>query len=127
MSRRLLGSIRITAQMVDGEAPQWVRRAWHGLILGCLPVAGCSEGEETGVRSGQPRKEKRYGFSVPQDRALRVLARHKPRAAEWWREHGFPHRGLCFKFDWQEAEIIRGVKHQNITEVKDDDFGDPYR
>ena len=114
-----MGSVKITA-VPAGEAPLWVRKSWFGLVLPCEPIVGFS-GEEKGALSGG-KTENRYGFNVPQHKALEILGKQKPQAATWWKEHGFPQKDMFFVFDESEAEIIQGVRRQKLH-VYDDVHG----
>lgn len=115
------GLIRII-KLPEGEAPEIVRKAWLGLILPCSPTVGWSnEGEELKVLSGK-KIPKRYGFSVPQAEAIKILSKSNRKAATWWKKHGFPQAGKYFGFDESEAEILRGVTNQRIFVVNDLDY-----
>ena len=93
------GCIRITG-VPPGEAPQWVREKWVGLVL---PLAtGRSRpltAMTSGVLSGPPnrlaaflwgllgRLEQQSGYAVEASAALAILERTAPDAASWWREN----------------------------------------
>jgi len=121
------GRIRITC-VPAGEAPLRIRKAWVGLILPCQRICGFpSDGMDLGVLSRKKVGRNRYGFSVPQGRAVRILKKKDPVAAAWWRKHGFPKAGENFGFAEEEAEIISGVTRQKIIQVTDEMMGDPNR
>lgn len=100
-----------------GEAPEWVREAWVGLEL---PLAHLEEvtvetgGVLTGPRSWLAcwwarltgRIEVVSGYVVKSDRAIDLLARSRPEAAEWWRTHAprFCQPGAEFIFDSPAGE-----------------------
>ena len=116
----------VIVKVPKGEAPKAIRKMWLGIVLPCEPILGFSEGFSYGVLSGE-EKPPYYGFHVPQWVAIRVLGKTNPRAARWWREHGFPHYGRWFTFDVGEAWIISGVTRQQIIEITDEMDGDPNR
>lgn len=82
----------------EGEAPLWVREAWVGLEL---PLAHPGEitTETVGVLTGPPsplgrwwarlrgRPQLTTGYFVLSARAIGILARSQPRAADWWRSN----------------------------------------
>ncbi|MCC7004531.1 hypothetical protein IT397_01270 [Candidatus Nomurabacteria bacterium] len=125
-----------------GQAPLWVRKAWVGLYLPAFSIIGFPADDERGACDGTNTEHKRYGFSVPQDEAIRILladwsnCRHL--AGKWWMRHGFPKLAgsyslgnrpfECFHFAESEAEVVNGTFiRQRIIEVKDEDRGNPYR
>ncbi len=112
-----MGEIKITAEVVHGEAEEWVRAAWFGLTLKCLPIVGYSDGFVTGALSGSLISRREPGFSVPQDEALKMLEKHNPQATQYWRDLGFPKRGMSFWFWESEAVIVRGVERQRLVHV----------
>jgi hypothetical protein len=83
-----------------GEAPEWVREQWVGLVL---PLADGEEGARSvrtwGVLTGPKtlpaclcrlftgKYTRAYGFVVDAPRALEILAGHAPEAAQWWDTH----------------------------------------
>jgi hypothetical protein len=94
--------IRITG-VPPGEAPEWVRRAWVGLVL---PLAPGEDGARTlstgGVLTGPRgcatalvhlllgRAKQRRGYVIDADVAVWLLAEKDPEAAAWWQENA-PH------------------------------------
>ena len=78
------------------RAPAWVREAWVGLELP-LAVLGEITIETGGVLSGpfsllgyrwakfRGRLHNTTGYAVGSARAIDILARSRPDAAEWWR------------------------------------------
>lgn len=121
------GRIRIT-KVPAGEAPFEVRRSWLWLTLPCEPYLGYPDGGlDQGVLSGKQVSHNRLGFSVPQDRAIVILSRYQPWAAEWLRRRGYPKPGEYFCFGEDEAEIVGGVTRQFIQEVSDEMGGHPDR
>jgi len=102
--------IRIVRAPV-GEAPEWVREAWVGLEL---PL---HESDETTVETGgvlsgpwtpfgywwarlRGKSHRTTGYLVHSARAIQILARTRPDAADWWRTHAprfcKPHEGFIF-------------------------------
>jgi hypothetical protein len=93
------GYIRIKS-VPAGEAPQWVREKWVGLVL---PLATWRRRPFTattsGVLSGPPnrlaalwwglrgRLKRQSGYAVYASEALAILERTAPDAAAWWREN----------------------------------------
>jgi len=125
MKNGCTGLIKIT-RTPAGEAPLWVRHAWLGLVLPCGPYVGFSEGKSRSVISLK-EVPNRYGFSVPQKKAIEILRRVRPNAARWWLVEGYPHRGKYFCFAEDEAKIISGVTRQIIRQVSAEMMGDPNR
>jgi hypothetical protein len=93
----------VLVRIVDvppGEAPEWVRRAWVGLVLPLLPgETGPRSTRTHGVLSG-PRNwlaklwwalsgkgQRSVGYAVRARLAVTLLAEHAPEAAAWWREN----------------------------------------
>lgn len=108
------GRIKIT-EVPEGEAPRWVRQAWVGLVLPSGPVCGMADEPARGVISNTKLGGVRYEFDVPQREALEILGRASPRAAAWWRAHGFPRGNDWFGFKREEAEVISGVTMQKLV------------
>ena len=126
MKNTSTGLIRIT-RIPAGEAPDYIRKVWVGLELPCDPILGLpDEGGDRGVMSRKPERS-RYGFSVPQDLAIAILQEHRPDAAAYWKQQGYPELGGYFGFAEDEAVIIRGVTQQRIIEVPEEAMGDPSR
>src|SRR5580700_3492001 len=78
-----------------GEAPEWVRQAWIGIVL---PVAAPSKWlwRTVGVVSGSnPLKRlaalisppKTAGYGVHSATAIAILEQTAPEAAQWWRDN----------------------------------------
>lgn len=66
-----------------GQAPDWVRKAWLGLLL---PVDENSDGVlQMGVHGGATQNE--GGYSVPTEEALEILGQVNEAAALWWYEN----------------------------------------
>lgn len=117
------GTIKVI-KTPHGEAPDWVRAVFVGLVLPCYSVAGSCT-----VFSALSGKEERFvAYTVPQADALKILEAANPDAAAWWREHGYPRtdRG-SFAFRLDEVEVISGVHIQPVTLVTDEMQGDPGR
>lgn len=116
------GFVRITS-VPPGEAPQWVREKWVGLVLPLAqsrPLTALT----SGVLSGPPnrlaaiwwgllgRLEKKSGYAVEASAALAVLERTAPDAAAWWRENVPRLRGRERKFLFRasDCEPVAGEK-----------------
>jgi hypothetical protein len=94
--------VRIT-DVPPGEAPDWVRRAWVGMVL---PLAPGETGPRTprtvGVLSGPRdfvmillfflfgRRNRETGYVVEGRVAVQLLAEKDAEAARWWQEKA-PH------------------------------------
>jgi hypothetical protein len=107
--------VKMKIRIVDvppGEAPEWVRKQWVGLVL---PLADGEEGARSlrtwSVLTGWQTLPGRlwrlctgkctrtHGFVVDARRAWEILADHAPDAAAWWHTHtasGQPARKLVF-------------------------------
>jgi hypothetical protein len=116
------GCIRIT-NVPPGEAPQWVREKWVGLVL---PLATWRSKPRmaytSGVLSGPPnrlaaiwwglrgRLERQSGYAVDASAALAILERTAPDAASWWRAN-VPRllaRRRRFMFRTSDCELVAG-------------------
>ncbi len=75
-------------KMLDGEAPDEVRRAWIGLILAALngPDGPVHQVGTKGVTSGEAQGIK-AAYLVPTAAALTVLSQANPAAARWWQDN----------------------------------------
>ncbi|MBM3271905.1 hypothetical protein FJY94_01305 [Candidatus Kaiserbacteria bacterium] len=77
----------------QGEAPEWVRTAWIGCELPCIPgTCGHVPVPVVGVATRGFRGSV-AGFNVEQRVALETLDQHNPNAAAWFRDYGYPHEG----------------------------------
>ena len=94
----------------SGEAPQWVREAWVGLVLP-LKESGLKTLPSIGVLSG-PKSSLGWlwasltgesitctGYLTPAAAAIEILERARPEAAAWWRDN-------APKFLREEAEFL---------------------
>jgi hypothetical protein len=102
-----------------GEAPDWVREAWVGLVLP-LKEAGLQTVPSIGVLSGPRsalqslwamlagRRLTTTGYLTPAPRAIEVLERARPEAAAWWRENAprFLREEAEFLFDAPACERV---------------------
>ncbi len=103
--------IRIVADIVHGDPPEWVRRAWKGCVLPCEPECGHIPVVSTGIVDSKPWPGTPIaGFSVPQTEALEILGAHNPAAAYWFRSLGYPKEGQAFRFKMEECEIVDHTK-----------------
>ena len=94
-----------------GDPPLWVREAWVGLRLPYMQTATCN----ADIISGKPTVE-RLSYFVSQTVAIELLEKRSPKAAQWWRDHGFPHGSkveFCFAADpavaWKPLPPWRGL------------------
>lgn len=104
-------------QRPAGEAPEWVRDAWIGLELPLLCLTEVTV-ETGGVLSGPwgrwscwwarltGRLGQTTGWAVDSARAIDLLSRKRPDAADWWRTHAtrFTVPGQAFIFDSAACE-----------------------
>lgn len=105
------GRIRVI-RVPEGEAPQWVRRAWVGTVLPCDPVAGWPPCPLRGVLSGKPLPPQLV-FAVPHQRALRILLDFKQQDAyRYWRLLGYPQPDGYFAFGINEVEFLGEEKER---------------
>ncbi len=104
-----LASVIEIRSLPRGEAPEWVRKAWIGCVLPCLPSCGHIPEHTEGLLTGVRLMKKVDGFDVPQGIALRVLEVHSPKAARWFEERGFPKKKMNFRFARKEVEVLRTV------------------
>jgi hypothetical protein len=113
-------SLQITTAP-SGEAPDWVRQAWVGLVLPLAPQyanahAFHAVGVLTGPRGafghlaarlfGRTRVE--TGYPVESKLAIEILEARHLEAAAWWREHT-PHMlapSRYFLFDTACGHIV---------------------
>ena len=106
-------TIRIT-QIPSGEAPEWARKAWVGLVLPCDLFVGYGLKPEVGVLllKNEGFRRNRRSYAVLQKDAISILANHSPSAAAWWRINGFPRDTPgkdYFSFAEEEAKVVSGV------------------
>lgn len=93
--------VRIT-KTPDGEAPEWVRRQWIGVVLpdeGRIPSGECF-----GLVTGQKKQGSADDFIVDRETAITALACKSFKAAQWFREQAQSSGTLLFRRD--EVEPI---------------------
>ena len=110
--------IRIT-KVQQGNYPEWVRNAWLGCELPCIP--GIEEifptsisvtpqelqSTEEGHAQGKvPEEHKITGFLVRRDRALIILRKKLPAAALWYSNNNYLQPNSYFAFETQDVEIV---------------------
>ena len=123
------GFIRIVG-VPPGEAPQWVREKWVGLVL---PLATRKHKPlmafTSGVLSGPPsrfaalfwglfgRLHRETGYAVDASTALTILDRAAPDAATWWRENVPRSRAWKqnFLFHASVCETVTPAREANRT------------
>lgn len=79
--------IRIVG-LPNGEMPEFVRRAWVGLMLPCYFWKNNVFGRGVTARDQKVFKGKVY--VVPQVQALGVLGATRPEVVRWWLSQGYP-------------------------------------
>ena len=103
----------------EGEAPEWVRDAWIGLVIP-LVIEHSIETKGSGVLSGPKNRLSEWlyfklgrgrptsGYVVYADRAVDILAVTQPEAASWWRREAayFVRPGAQFVFDLPACEPV---------------------
>ena len=94
----------------QGEAPDWVKQAWLGVVLPCI---GASHSSADGVLSGEPANHGCAGYYVPQHLACEILAKTNPAAVAWWKEKGYPKIGHSFVFYENEIVVLEGGQREN--------------
>lgn len=100
------GSIQIIG-VPDGEAPEWVRKRWVGVIV---PVVGITTSLGIGTVSNKP-SDSDPAFMVLQSVALEHLIPDADDAHEWWTANGFPQSpDACFGFKIKQCRIISPLK-----------------
>ena len=111
------GRIRII-NTPAGSAPLEIREAWvMEEALPCYPYLGYPAGPVRDVVTRGQFELRKSGVVVPQAEALKILERHNPVAAKWWRDRGFPQwRGGLGQFFFTEDEyiIISGVTRRPL-------------
>lgn len=80
-----LSRVRII-RMPRGEAPEWVREKWIGLVLPCVYKEDASVAR--GVLTGSIVCYSAYNIS--QESALKALEGVSVEAVNWWHDHGYP-------------------------------------
>lgn len=108
----MIAAIRIVSRPA-GEAPEWVRDAWIGLVLATCGAARPVDARTVGVLTGprslwkalwlfiSRRSARGRGYLVRVLPAIEQLDAANPPAAAWWREAA-PHvltRWGVFQFD----------------------------
>lgn len=116
------GRIKIL-KIPDGEAPQWVRGAWVGLILPCYPYIGTPSCELSGVLSGDKVEDSRRGVIVSHREAISVLIQHDREAAMWWMTNDFGKDGGFFFFFEDDIGIVSGVSEAPMRVFDDMETG----
>ncbi len=121
---------RVTVSKIPaGGAPEEIRAAWLGLTLPCFAMAGMLSGhEQRDAVTGEARERGRFCVIVPQGEALEILAKSNLKAAQWWRDRGYPLSITSnFTFGLDEVTILSGVTLKPVIQVCDDMQGDPHR
>ncbi|MBI2410080.1 hypothetical protein HYV30_03525 [Candidatus Kaiserbacteria bacterium] len=97
-----------------GEAPEWVREKWVGLIL---PLNGASAycSQTVGILSGLLQDASGYVVDIVM--SIEILALHAPEAARWWREEsGVVEPGRSFVFD-ERCCVVRDELFPSVLEL----------
>ena len=93
--------------MPAGQAPEWVRQAWIGLILPTTsprkPVVS------SGVLGGEPGPSNIDDYQVKTDTAIKKLRKKNPEAAKWWEDNTpwLLGPGHYFRFGKRFCEVVR--------------------
>jgi len=66
-----------------GQAPDWVREAWVGVIIPLSEPANV--GHQRGALGGSPQNQN--GYCVKGSDAIERLEGHNPEAAKWWKDN----------------------------------------
>jgi hypothetical protein len=83
--------IRISSRPA-GDAPEAIRDKWIGLVM---PVQ--KEATEPVGLPGRPKSERRVGYEVRWEDAMRVLGQKHPDAREWWKRNAKGSATLVFE------------------------------
>ncbi|HQR09124.1 MAG TPA: hypothetical protein PLN21_20045 [Gemmatales bacterium] len=86
-----------------GDAPEWVRDAWIGLVLP-MAVELLPEAASTKAKSQEVIR-----FAVYAHEAMAILAAAQPKAAEWWKQKfpaAFTSKTLIFDFAREVCELV---------------------
>ncbi|MDP3764839.1 MAG: hypothetical protein Q8Q95_04480 [bacterium] len=90
-----MAQIRITS-IPTGEAPEWVRKEWVGLVLPTTInwegtrdtfTEEVLEGKYRGSLGGPPDPDNMGGFHVQTRKAIEALFAKSPEAANWWKKN----------------------------------------
>lgn len=80
----------------DGEAPEWVRKAWIGLFL---PLAYETSNTGRGVLTHELSPQRGVKYAVEYEVALQRLAEVSVEAAQWWKNNTRLGPGRFLLFD----------------------------
>lgn len=94
--------VRIT-KVPDGPAPEWVRKAWVGMIL--VGEATSPDSVEADFATGVPIENRGAGFAVCTDVAIELLSEKSPDAADWFRKN-VPEGMPFLSFGSNEYEVM---------------------
>jgi hypothetical protein len=113
----------------QGEAPEWAREAWVGVVVPYVGF-GHSFPFTRGVVSGKAVPSL-CSYCVPQAEALAALHEAHPKAANWWKQNGYPKsdpEDAYFSFECTSAVVLTRLPfHGTLVEVTDEMMGDPSR
>ena len=92
-----------------GEAPEYVREQWVGLVLPCEFRDDEYKGTYCVVTRAVTTTPRKECWMVPQEEALAILKEKNAEAERWFRDMGFPRSGHYFSFGPDEAEKVDGT------------------
>jgi len=87
----------------SGEQPNWVRKAWTGLVL---PYTDFGFTVVSLSVLGHNFSLKYFGVFVPRREAMIILKHHSPKAAIWWEEHYVAGDCADLVFSIKEIKLI---------------------
>lgn len=92
----------------SGQAPEWVRKEWVGLILPVLKNASKVE-RVIGVLGGKVKDAEKYidGYSVETVAAIDILYEKNFEAALWWLQNVPIHSIPRLIFKKEDCELIK--------------------
>ncbi len=88
----------------NGEEPNWVRKAWVGLVL---PYKDFGFTVVSLSVLGHNFSPKYFGVFVPRREAMIILGHHSPKAFIWWKEHYSMADSVDLIFLIQEVKFIK--------------------
>ena len=87
-----------------GDAPEWVRKEWVGLILQVAEDVPQKGVVEKGVLGGPPTNV--GGYPVSTKEAVEMLREKSQKAARWWDENVFPELMPWLVFKKEVCKVI---------------------
>ena len=90
----------------SGEEPNWVRKAWTGLVL---PYKDFGFTVVSLSVLGHSFLPKHFGVFVPRREAMIILGHHSPKAAIWWKQHYSMGDNVDLIFSIEEIKLITPI------------------